>query len=200
MSRYQKGHIPWTKGRKFTAEHRKKIQIATSGKNNGMYGKNGELNPMWGRKHSEETKRKIAETSKGRWLGKKHKEISKIKASLTHKEMVKLGIHPSWKGGITPINIVIRTSKEYRDWRIAVFTRDNYTCQICGARNGIGKKKVYLNADHINSFAQYPHLRFKLDNGRTLCLECHKGTDTFGPKSRNYEKFMEGIHRRWQTI
>jgi hypothetical protein len=34
-----------------------------------------------------------------------------------------------WKGGITPINVKIRTSKEYKEWRKEVFCRDKYTCQ-----------------------------------------------------------------------
>lgn len=182
MAWYKKGHIPWAKGRKFTEEHRKKMSIAQSGKNNAMYGMNGKLNPMWGRKHSEETKQKIAEKSKGRWLGKRHKESSKIKASISHKKLVILGIHPSWKGGKTSETMRIRTSKEYRDWRIAIFTRDNYICQKCGAKSGNGKK-IFLNADHIKPFSKYPNLRFDINNGKTLCLDCHKQTDTFGRKA-----------------
>lgn len=88
---------------------------------------------------------------------------------------------PTWKGGITPINVKIRHSEEYKLWRIAVFERDNYTCIWCGVRNGDGKS-IKLHADHIKPFAYYPELRFAIDNGRTLCVECHKTTETYGGK------------------
>jgi 5-methylcytosine-specific restriction endonuclease McrA len=78
-----------------------------------------------------------------------------------------------WKGGITPINHRIRGSKKYSEWRKSVFERDNYTCVFCGQRGG------QLNADHIKPFSQFPELRFELSNGRTLCVPCHKTTDTY---------------------
>lgn len=83
-----------------------------------------------------------------------------------------------WMGGITPINRRIRNSKEYAAWREAVFKRDNYTCVWCGQ---IGWE---LNADHILPFATHPALRFEITNGRTLCLSCHKKTDTYLHKAK----------------
>lgn len=100
--------------------------------------------------------------------------------------------NPAWKGGITTKNQRIRASREYEKWRIAVFQRDNYTCQICKLRNGNGKT-IYLNADHIKPFSLFPDLRFELSNGRTLCLECHKKTDTYKGKIYNYAKHKEYI-------
>lgn len=85
----------------------------------------------------------------------------------------------TWKGGITPINKKIRNSLQMQKWRKAVFERDNYTCKMCGQ---VGK---YLNADHIKPFAYFPKLRFAISNGRTLCVPCHRKTDTYGGRSKN---------------
>lgn len=93
--------------------------------------------------------------------------------------------HPFWKGGVTPINHKIRRSSEYRLWRESVFKRDNWTCVWCGTQSGKGKI-VILHADHIKPFAYYPELRFAIDNGRTLCKECHRKTDTYGERAKLY--------------
>lgn len=84
--------------------------------------------------------------------------------------------NPAWKGGITPENHKIRSSTEYKLWRKAVFERDNYTCVWCKRKEEVSGK---LNADHIKPFAYFPELRFAIDNGRTLCIDCHKTTDTY---------------------
>jgi len=82
-----------------------------------------------------------------------------------------------WKGGITSINILkklkIRQSKKYKIWRESVLKRDNYTCQRCGI---IG---VCLEVHHIKSFSKFADLRFNIDNGKTLCINCHKAVDKF---------------------
>jgi len=83
--------------------------------------------------------------------------------------------HWNWKGGINPINDSIRKSLKYKEWRISVFKRDNYTCQECGAKSGNGKA-VYLEAHHIKEFCDYPKLRFNINNGITLCKKCHNKT------------------------
>jgi len=70
----------------------------------------------------------------------------------------------------------IRYSAKMDNWRKAIFERDNYTCQKCGAKNGEGKY-IYLEAHHIKQFAYYPELRFELNNGITLCKKCHKLID-----------------------
>ena len=121
------------------------------------------------RQVSKETRRKLSKSLTGR----KCESISKAN-------------HWNWKGGVTDKNEAIRKSAEYKNWRIKVFEKDNYTCVECGIKSGLGKR-VELHADHIKPFAHYHHLRFDVSNGRTLCKECHYKTDTFGGKSINYE-------------
>lgn len=79
-----------------------------------------------------------------------------------------------WKGGVTEKNENERVKFKYKQWRRAVLRRDDYTCQRCKVRNekGLGKT-VVLHVDHIKTFADYPELRYVLDNGRTLCMACH---------------------------
>jgi len=134
-----------------------------------------------GRKLSEETKQKISEVRKGMkfsekhkqnisknnsrcWLGRKHSEESRRKMSGVNKGEKSC----FWKGGITPENKLIRCGIEYRLWREAVFARDNWTCQKCENRGG------RLHPHHINNFADFPELRFAINNGITFCEECHK--------------------------
>jgi hypothetical protein len=59
-----------------------------------------------------------------------------------------------------------RSTKEYNDWRIAVLSRDNRTCQECG-----DKKNIITH--HKKSYLYYPKLRIDVNNGVTLCRECH---------------------------
>uniref|UniRef100_A0A6M3Y4D5 Putative homing endonuclease n=1 Tax=viral metagenome TaxID=1070528 RepID=A0A6M3Y4D5_9ZZZZ len=91
--------------------------------------------------------------------------------------------HHNWKGGISSNGSrrFIMTTLEYKNWRRAIFERDDYTCQFCGARG------VTLNADHIKPWSLYPELRYTIDNGRTLCPPCHKTTDTYGSKALYYK-------------
>lgn len=66
------------------------------------------------------------------------------------------------------LNDDFRRTPEYIKWRNEIYKRDDYTCQICGKRGG------KLNAHHIKHFAKYKDLRTEINNGITLCEECHK--------------------------
>lgn len=76
--------------------------------------------------------------------------------------------NPNWKGGVGNENKLFRRSDEYKEWRSLVFKRDNFTCQDCKQVGGV------LHAHHIKSYKDYPNLRIDVNNGLTLCYECHK--------------------------
>lgn len=88
-----------------------------------------------------------------------------------------------WKGGVSYEGKRIRKGVEWKMWRESVFERDKYTCQDCGAKSGKGCQ-VELHPHHIKQFALYPELRFDINNGITLCKECHKKTDTYMKKPK----------------
>ena len=170
-----------------TEGHKRKISKANK-ISLKRYFDNGGTKFWKGKKFSEEHKRKISEIKKRQWAlgirmgrkkGYKHSEEAKRKMSRTHKMRGTGKGQRShfWKGGITPINLQIRMSVEYKLWREAVFKRDNYQCIWGGKEHG-----NKLNADHIKSFADYPELRLAIDNGRTLCIDCHRKTDSWGKK------------------
>lgn len=95
-------------------------------------------------------------------------------------------LSPLWRGGRTSELKTLRGSAEYDTWRKAVKERDKNTCQMCGRRGW--KAGSRLEVDHIKAFALHPESRFDINNGRTLCHECHVSTDTFGWKVFNSRK------------
>jgi len=130
--------------------------------------------------YSEATRKRISDTLKSKGILPPNRKGTTMSQKARDKisRAFKGKKHPNWRGGLTTKNERIRKSKEYKLWRKSVFERDNYQCIWGGKEHG-----SKLNADHIKPFALFPELRFAIDNGRTLCVECHRKTDTFGGKS-----------------
>jgi len=146
----------------------------------------------WARNNPQVFKKGMTPWNKGLVIKTKHickfcnKEFvrNKTNAKFCSKEcfgLSQLGKKPSyrgerhhlWKGGISRYVRYQYYTPRYVEWRSKVFVRDNFTCQECGA------KGVELNAHHIKSSTYYPETRFDINNGVTLCLECHRKTESY---------------------
>jgi len=150
---------------KRTSYHRERISTGLMGHrgwNKGLKQSEKEIERKRNHRNSVETRRKISTAHKKSGINPPHGKGEKA---------------PNWRGGITPVNKLLRTSNEYKVWRKTVFERDNYTCVLCGQLGG------ELHADHIKPFSQFEQLRFVVKNGRTLCKKCHRLTPTFAGRS-----------------
>ena len=113
--------------------------------------------------------------------------------------------------GRTSLQIRIHSLSEYKSWRTEIFKRDNYTCRECD------KRGCKLEAHHKKSFkelfidflAEYDQfnpiedketlarlaMKYKpfwnIDNGKTLCKECHKLKRRKKHEKLTREKFLE---------
>lgn len=96
--------------------------------------------------------------------------IPRRSPSESHKGLQRGKDNPAWKGGVTPERQRLYKTPEWKETLLAVWTRDGFRCQRCGAEK-TGKRS--LHAHHIQPFATAPQLRFEPTNLVTLCSRCH---------------------------
>ena len=98
-----------------------------------------------------------------------------------HSERMSGENSPNWKGGITNTNSRDIYRREINLWRNLVFKRDKYTCQHCNSKKN-------LEGHHIIFWSKNIDTRFEVDNGLTLCKDCHgKVHNTnFGVRKKHY--------------
>lgn len=160
---FKKGHNPWNKGKKgihFSSKSEFKRNDCVGNKNPNWKG--GKVKIICKCGCGKEKYVRICDIKNGRGIFYSKKCQGKWNSQN------KIGENSNgWKGGKTKQGQIIKSSLAYKLWRKSIFERDNYTCQICR------KVGTYLEAHHIKSFAHYPELRLDINNGVTLCLECH---------------------------
>ena len=179
MGKFKKGHTPWNKGTKgaqvawnkgkpWSEEFKIKSSESRKGKIN--------INAR-GIKRTEEQRKRISDGHIGQeaWNKGLIGESKGRPKGMNHTKETKKKISEALKGK-RPWNYVTGKSKTdrrkygtmlFNEWRMAVYERDKFVCQMCGEK---GKR---LNCHHIKPFVSYPKLRFDVDNGVTLCEDCH---------------------------
>jgi len=138
--------------------------------------KKGHKSGMTGKKQSEKQKKIVSLVNKG------HKcypgsEKGWFKKGEQGSHRFSKG-HIPWNAGTsTNPDHSLRMTPKYKEWRLKVFKKDDYTCQICFKRGG------QLIAHHKKPYALYPELRLEVSNGQTMHKDCHRKTDNFGIKA-----------------
>lgn len=73
------------------------------------------------------------------------------------------------------------------EWRKKIYQKDNYTCQHCHKKN-----EHDLVAHHLNGFDKFEEQRYDVNNGITLCEQCHKNFHhIYGYGNNTKEQFLE---------
>jgi len=196
---------------KLTQEHKNKIRDAMMGKKHHLGFKHSEEAKQkmrvkkLGHRCSEETKRKmsVARKQSSYRISPRPKGYKVSKEGRENMRLAHLGDKSNlWQGGKSKLTSLIRESFYYKDWRKSIYERDGFTCVFCKKIGG------QIQADHIKPFSQILQESFEkfdlkektiaekysiiisneelwnLNNGRTLCVSCHKTTDTYGKKAK----------------
>jgi len=75
-----------------------------------------------------------------------------------------------WKKALLSGERKFPSQNSRSSWRKAIFERDGFKCQRCNDET----KNEKFYAHHIKSWKDFPHLRFDINNGITLCYDCHR--------------------------
>ncbi len=96
--------------------------------------------------------------------------------------------HPNWNPNLTQEERESgRNIEGYWEWRKQVYERDDYTCQCCEKVGG------NLNAHHLDSYDWCKEKRTDVDNGITLCSDCHNDFHHI----YGYGKNTKGQFEKW---
>lgn len=155
----------WNKGQPLSKKQRKRLSEAAKKRI-------GKKSPRYGAVLSKKTRQKISDSLKGRFRGPDNPQWIADKKYQRWRE--------TW-----------HARYEYREWRSFVFTRDDYTCQLCGSpSNG------NIEAHHIKPVEDCPNLLLDIDNGITLCIACHRKIK--GKEAEYEQQFLDILNRSIQ--
>lgn len=177
------------KGKHHTEETCKRMSVAKKGANNPNYGKSlteedrkkisetlkgrysGKNNPMYGKHHTEETKREMRGTRKGKYAGEKS---------------------PHWRGGISFEPYCQKFNNKFKQYIRDKFGNICFLCSKTEAANGRKLSVHHVNYDKACGCAETEEERITDDNECQfvpLCISCNskvnKDRDMWERKIKN---------------
>lgn len=182
-----KGRVPWNTGLTLSKEHRLKFSLSKIAYFQTHPEAKAHLRAIQlGSKQPPETIEKRVAHLRGRkrpqWV------VERIRATVRRGPQ-----NHFWRGGMSTISYRLRRCSKFVAWRKEVFARDDYTCQECGVRGS------ELHPHHLTSFSEIlfrlyrrygranlyekalrSRILWDVNNGQTLCANCHRKTDSYG--------------------
>jgi len=104
----------------------------------------------------------------------------------------------SWRYICDDAESTDRNSYEYLKWKENVLKRDSYKCQCCGNSDE-------LEVHHKENYADNEDLRVSVDNGISLCRNCHNSKvsgsfhNTYGTRHNTTKQLEEYISKNKST-
>jgi hypothetical protein len=155
--------------RKHSEDAKRKMSLAAQGRKLSDKEKQRLRSLQLGKKQTAETIQKRVEKLRGK---KRTKEVRELMS------LLKKGKPVPWATGenhylykkdrSTLKKSDRRNDSAYKDWRLKVYKRDKYKCQIDNA-DCFGRLEVH----HILPWIDYPELRYEIKNGICLCKNHH---------------------------
>lgn len=115
---------------------------------------------------------------------KEHQKITMLKEN-----------NPNYKSDLSEeYRLEHRIIEGYNTWRREVLERDGYTCQKCG-------NKDHLATHHIKNYMTYKEGRTDINNGITLCVDCHKKFhEKYGNKNNDLNQIKEFLNKQINPV
>jgi len=152
--------------------------------------------PGWNKGLTKETDERVASISKN-LMGHEVADITRKRISKANFGKTRGPKNGQWEGGCSPIYMALRNCSYMQRWRREIFKRDNYRCQICDIIGKNGILHVHhtipyielINDNNIETLedAYECDALWDIDNGMTLCGECHMKLHGLNNKNDNVE-------------
>lgn len=125
--------------------------------------------------------KKFTRRGHGKNINGKNKYCSIKCAAINRGKKNRRENHWNFKGEGGRITRPIRGLAKYEEWRMKVFSRDNFKCTKCDSDKSIQAHHIKglsgMVTQYIKYFGKlnvYDDTFYDVNNGQTLCIECHK--------------------------
>jgi hypothetical protein len=147
----------------------------------------GDKNPFYGKTHKRDTRKKMGDAQRG---NKNHNYGVPLSKETRLKLRQYTGDATSnWKGGISPLHMLIRAESKFWDWRTSVIERDDYRDAFTGKKI-VGKIEVHHIIPVNVLMKKY---KLKTMDDANMCCELWDINNGMTLSKKNHREY----HKKW---